>query len=78
MTTSWAHATRGEFRAAVVASGGGTVLLALTALAAGWAIASAIAARYLGGRPTGPVLLTIGSAILVVTVLDWLRRIATG
>jgi hypothetical protein len=77
MTTSWSHATRGNLRAALAASGGGTVLLALTALAAGWAIASAIAAKYVGGKPTGAVLLMICGACVAVTVLDWVRRIAT-
>lgn len=78
MTTSWAHGTRGDFRAALAASGGGTMLLALTAPTALWAIASAIVGRYIFGRPTGPMLLTIGGACLAVTVLDWARRIAAG
>jgi hypothetical protein len=78
MTTSWAHAARGDFRSAVAASGGGTALLALVAPAACWAVASAVGGRMIGGRPSGSVLLLVGGAVLAVTVLDWVRRIATG
>ncbi len=75
MTTSWSHAARGNVGAALAASGGGTVLFAMTLLATPWALASAIAGRWLGGRPTARVLLTIGRAWLTVTVLDWVRRL---
>jgi hypothetical protein len=78
MTTAWAHATRGDFRAALAANGGGAVLLILTVIAAPWLLASAAAGRWLGGRPSAGVLLWIGGAGLMVTVLDWLRRLATG
>jgi hypothetical protein len=77
MTTSWSHAARGNVRSALAASGGGTVLLAVTLLAVPWALASAIAGRWLGGRPTARVLLVIGGAWLAVTVLDWVRRLVT-
>ncbi|MBA3481579.1 MAG: DUF2752 domain-containing protein [Pirellulales bacterium] len=75
MTTSWSHAARGNVRSALAASGGGTVLYAVTLLAAPWAMASAIAGRWLGGRPRVQVLLGIGGAWLTVTVLDWVRRL---
>jgi hypothetical protein len=78
MTTAWAHATRGDVSAAVAANGGGAALFVITAAAAPWAIASAMAGRWLGGRPTAPVLLGIGGAWLTVTVIDWARRLATG
>ncbi len=78
MTTAWAHATRGNLRAALAANGGGTVLLLLCVMTAPWLLASAAAGRWLGGRPSAAVLLGIGGAWLAVTVLDWLRRLATG
>ena len=78
MTTAWAYATRGDIHAALAANGGGTVLLLLAVIAAPWLLASAAAGRWLGGRPPVGVLLWIGGAWLTVTVLDWLRRLATG
>ncbi len=75
MTTSWSHVARGNVRSALAAGGGGTVLFAMTLLAAPWALASAIAGRWLAGRPTAGVLLAIGGAWLTVTVLDWVRRL---
>jgi hypothetical protein len=75
MTTSWAQAARGNLGAALAASGGGTVLFAIALLAAPWALASAIAGKWLGRRPTARVLLAIGGAWLTVTVLDWVRRL---
>jgi hypothetical protein len=76
MTTSWSHAARGDVGSALAASGGGTILFAIALLAAPWALASAIAGRWLIQRPTTPVLLGIGGAWLAVTVLDWVRRLA--
>jgi hypothetical protein len=78
MTTAWAHATRGDVSEALAVNGGGTALFVLIAAAAPWSIASAIAGRWLGGRPTVPVLLGISGAWLAVTIIDWARRIATG
>jgi hypothetical protein len=77
MTTSWAHAARGNIRAALAASGGGTVLFAMTLLATPWALASAAAGKWMIFRPRLDVLLMIGGAWLAVTALDWLRRFAT-
>ncbi|HEX6963231.1 MAG TPA: DUF2752 domain-containing protein [Lacipirellula sp.] len=77
MTTAWAYGTRGDVRSAVAANGGGTVLLLLTMVAAPWLIASALLGRWWGVKPTTGVLLIIGGAWLAVTVLDWLRRIAS-
>jgi hypothetical protein len=78
MTTAWSHALRGEVQAALAANAGGALLCGLTILATAWALASAIAGKWLGGRPTVQLLLTIGGGWLAVTVLDWLRRLATG
>jgi hypothetical protein len=77
MTTAWSHATRGDLSAALAANGGGTVLLLMTVATAPWLLASAAIGRWLGGRPQASVLLAIGGAWLAVTVLDWLRRIAS-
>jgi len=78
MTTAWSHAARGEIRSALAASGGGTVLFGLMIVAAPWAISSALAGKWLGGRPSVRMLLGIGGAVLMVTAFDWARRIATG
>lgn len=78
MTTSWSYAARGNVRSALAASGGGTALFGMTMLATPWAFASAIAGRWLGGRPTAHVMLGIGGAWLAVTVLDWARRLVAG
>jgi hypothetical protein len=78
MTTAWSHAARADVRSALAASGGGTVLFGLMIVAVPWAILSAVAGRWLGGRPSGRLLLGIGGAVLMVIAFDWARRIATG
>lgn len=78
MTTSWSHAVRGNFRAATASSGGGTLLFVAAAVAAPWALASAMAGRWVAGRPTPPVLMALGGAWLTVTIIDWARRLAAG
>src|SRR5262245_13048492 len=52
MTTAWAHAVRGEFRAAIGANAGGAVACGLAALAAPWLLACAAAGSWLLGRLT--------------------------
>ena len=60
------------------ASGGGTLLFALAAIAAPWTLGSALLGKWIGGRPTTPVLLAIAGAWLAVAALDWARRLAIG
>ena len=78
MTTAWALALRGRAVEAMAANSGGCILLSVVLFGAAWAIGSAATGRWLGGRPTTPVLLAIGSGCLAATLLDWLRRLALG
>jgi hypothetical protein len=78
MTTAWSHAVRGEIKAALAANLSGAVLCGMAIVAATWTLASAIAGKWIGTRPTAPFLLAIGGGWFAVTVLDWLRRLATG
>jgi hypothetical protein len=77
-TTAWAYALRGELPAALSANAGGTVLCGLAMIGATWALVSAAFGRPLVGRPTARMLLTVGSAWLAVTLLDWAHRLASG
>jgi Protein of unknown function (DUF2752) len=78
VTTAWAHATRGDVQAALAANVSGTLLFGLFAVASPWAIASATAGRWLGGRPAAGLVLTVSGGLLLLAVLDWVRRLATG
>jgi hypothetical protein len=78
MTTAWSLAVRGEFKAALASSLSGALLCGLSIAAAAWTLGSAIAGNWIVTRPTAPLLLTLGGAWFAVTVLDWLRRLATG
>jgi hypothetical protein len=49
----------------------------LAIVAAAWTLTSGIAGKWIGMRPTAPLLLTAGGGWFALTVLDWLRRLAT-
>lgn len=75
MTTSWAHAVRGDWSSAVGANAAGALLAALTMLGGPWLMLSAARGRWLLIRPTER-LLAVGAVIVaVVTLLDWIRRL---
>ena len=73
-TTAWAHVLRGDIRQAAAANLGGALLCGAVLIGAPWLLSSAIAGRWLGIRPTLPLLLTAATAWLAVALLDWLRR----
>jgi hypothetical protein len=75
MTTSWAHFVHGNWIVAWRTSAGGTLLAASTCLAAPWLLGSACAGRWMGLRPSDLGTLAYCSAILGVTLLDWILRI---
>ena len=78
MTTAWAYAVRGELAAALRASAGGTLLCGFVAAGTAWAAASSLAGRWIIMRPSPHWLLWIGSGWLAITILDWVRKLATG
>lgn len=78
MTTAWALAVRGQIGAAVAANLGGTALLGAALAAAACAAAAAITGRRLFARPNLRWILGLGTAWLIVTLLDWVRRLAWG
>jgi hypothetical protein len=78
MTTSWAHVVRGRLVSALAANAGGT-LLALVAMICGpWLIVSGLRGRWLAGPPREGWTLTVGLAIVVVTLTQWTLRLSLG
>ena len=77
MTTAWAYAVRGRIREAVTANAGGAAACGLAVLAGPWLVVSAARGRWLWIRPTLRLGLGMGTALAVLTVLDWTRRLVT-
>jgi hypothetical protein len=73
-TTAWAHAVRGDLQQAASANLGGALLCGATLVAVPWLFAVAFVGRWLVTRPTLPLVLSVGTAWLVVALLDWFRR----
>ncbi len=78
MTTSWAHVVRGQLIGALKANLGGTLLATLAVVVAPWLMLCAALGRWLGRAPKSIVVAWVGSAILLVTLIDWGVRLATG
>ncbi len=78
MTTSWAHLVRGQLIGALRASVGGTLLGMLAMVSVPWLVVSAARGRWLGWAPNGTTVGWVASAILLVTLIDWGIRLATG
>lgn len=78
MTTSWAHVVRGQLIDALRANAGGTLLGTLAVLSVPWLAVSAARRRWLGWAPNSVVVAWVGLAILLVTLIDWGIRLATG
>ncbi len=78
MTTSWAHVVRGQLIGALKVNVGGTLLATLAVVAVPWLMLCAALGRWLGRAPESIVVAWVGSAILLVTLIDWGVRLATG
>jgi len=77
MTTSWAHLIRGEAAGAFRANVGGALLGIAALVAAPWLLASAIRGRWCVWEPASAPIAWAASAVLIVTLVDWLVRILT-
>jgi hypothetical protein len=78
MTTSWAYAARGNALAAVRTNAGGALMWMAVTASAVWLGAMSATGRRLGWPPAPRVALAVATAWLVVTLLDWLRRLNAG
>jgi hypothetical protein len=57
----------------------GGALLAVVAIVVGpWMLVSGLWGRWIGGPPREMVAVTIGVAIVLVTLIDWAVRLAWG
>lgn len=77
MTTSWSHAVRGHWIAAIRANAGGALLAATAMLAAPWLLLSAVRGRWLFGRPGDRTMAAVACVLIAATLLDWIYRLAT-
>lgn len=76
MTTSWALATKGQFREAFVTHVSGT-LLALLALAAGFgATIVAVQGKQLSWQPRSGILAAGALGLALLTLGEWIVRLA--
>jgi hypothetical protein len=75
MTTSWSHAVRGQWLHAIGSNVGGALLAAMAMVAGPWLLVSATRGRWLVGRPGDRTLAVIASAVIVITLFDWVYRL---
>jgi len=78
MTTSWAHLVRGELIGALRANAGGTLLGIMAMVAVPWLSVSAVAGRWIGWVPKAIVVAWAASAVVLVTLVGWVIRLAAG
>ena len=78
MTTSWSHATHGQWRQALAANVGGTLLAALALAVAPLCVISAVRGRWLIAFPSDWALAAGALVLAAMTLLDWAIRLATG
>lgn len=71
MTTSWAHAVRGQFPSAFRSNTGGTLLALLAVIAGPWGVLSAVRGRWLWVPPSDLAVAALTLAVLLVTLGDW-------
>ncbi|MCA9261274.1 MAG: DUF2752 domain-containing protein [Planctomycetales bacterium] len=76
MTTAFSHVVRGQLVAAFASNAGGTALALTTVVIGCYATASWIAKRWVVTPPSWSVVLGLGTFIVTVTLLDWVRRVA--
>jgi hypothetical protein len=78
MTTAWAHLVRGQLTDALRAHVGGTLLGTLAVASVPWLMVSAARGRWLWWAPNSVAVAWAGSAILLVTLIEWGIRLAAG
>jgi hypothetical protein len=78
MTTSWAHAVRGQWVRAVRSNVGGALLAAMTMVAVPWSLLSAIRGRWFRRPPSDRLLATLAILVVVVMLMDWVCRLLPG
>jgi hypothetical protein len=78
MTTAWACLVRGQVISALRANVGGALLAAIAIVSVPWLFASAALGRWLGWAPNSRVMAWAGSALVLITLIDWAVRLAVG
>ena len=78
MTTSWAHAVRGDWPRAGRTNAGGAVLAAIALLAAPWLAVSAACGRWWIGSPDERGLAGAALGVVALTLADWMYRLMSG
>lgn len=75
MTTAWAHLMRGHVIQAAASNAGG-LALGFVALAMGpWTLLSGIRGRWIGGRPSDVLAVTVTASLVAITMIDWAVRL---
>ena len=75
MTTSWSHAVRGQWWQAIGCNAGGALLAAMAMTAGPWLFVSAARGRWLVARPSDRLVAVLATAVIAITLLDWLYRL---
>jgi hypothetical protein len=78
MTTSWAHLIRGNLIGALRANVGGTLLGILTLVAIPWLLLSVALGRWIAWVPNSDTVAWVGTAIVIVMLIDWGVRLMIG
>jgi hypothetical protein len=78
MTTSWAHATRGQFASALRAHVAGTLLAVAAMAGSAWALSVAASGKWLGGKPSEVLILTVGVVAAAAVSGEWIVRLVAG
>lgn len=78
MTTSWAHAVRGDWLDAGRTNAGGAVLAAIALLGGPWLAISAASGRWWIGAPDERSLAGAALGVVALTLADWIYRLWSG
>lgn len=76
MTTSWAHLIRGNLPASLWANTGGCLLGIVALAATPWCLAASLTGRWWLIEPDERIGLAVALSVFVVTVIDWVLRLA--
>lgn len=78
MTTSWAWLVRGNVVRAVQSNVGGALLAVVAMVASPFLLISAIRGRWIVSPPGDGMLAGAAIVVVVITLIDWGIRLATG